>query len=242
MSEKSEDYKVDNAKLAELQTELEKPFPVEAHSFKPQAVSRNGDRALGPCYVDSRCYQARLDTVDPGWTNTYQIHLTEHQVIIVSTVTVLGRPRSSTGECQLGDSNAVTSAEAQAFKRACAAHGLGRYLYLLPKWWADYDKDSKKFTDNGIRDLQEQLSKALGIEFVESGNGNGHGAVASPPRGKSSHTGSTGVSPTDFWTAARLQVGSGLKYPTREAVQALVQIHTTVDGGTDWESALKALQ
>jgi hypothetical protein len=38
---------------------------------------------------------------------------------------------SATGEEWADDENAGTSAEAQAFKRACAYFGLGRYLYYF---------------------------------------------------------------------------------------------------------------
>ena len=36
--------------------------------------------------------------------------------------------------------NADTSAEAQAFKRACACFGLGRYLYYMDGVWVDPDQ------------------------------------------------------------------------------------------------------
>jgi len=35
---------------------------------------------------------------------------------------------SGTGEAWADDENAMTAAEAQAFKRACSCFGLGRYL------------------------------------------------------------------------------------------------------------------
>jgi hypothetical protein len=44
-------------------------------------------------------------------------------------------------------SQPATSAASQAFKRACAAFGLGRYLYSLPQVWADYDQKSKQIVD-----------------------------------------------------------------------------------------------
>jgi len=44
------------------------------------------------------------------------------------------------GEEWADDENAATRAEAQAFKRACACFGLGRYLYDLDKVWSDLDQ------------------------------------------------------------------------------------------------------
>ncbi len=46
---------------------------------------------------------------------------------------------SATGEEWADDDNACTSAEAQAFKRACACLGLGRYLYYFTGTWVDLD-------------------------------------------------------------------------------------------------------
>src|SRR5262249_22928123 len=43
------------------------------------------------------------------------------------------------GEEWAHDENAATRAEAQAFKRACACFGLGRYLYDLGRVWMDLD-------------------------------------------------------------------------------------------------------
>ena len=46
------------------------------------------------------------------------------------TIFALGS-HSATGEEWADNDNAGTSAEAQAFKRACACFGLGRYLYYF---------------------------------------------------------------------------------------------------------------
>ena len=46
---------------------------------------------------------------------------------------------SATGEAWSDDENASTSAEAQAFKRAAACFGLGRYLYYFRGIWVDLD-------------------------------------------------------------------------------------------------------
>jgi len=47
------------------------------------------------------------------------------------------------------EENAATSAEAQAFKRACSAFGLGRYIYSVPQVWAEYDPQRRQFTSAG---------------------------------------------------------------------------------------------
>jgi hypothetical protein len=62
----------------------------------------------------------------------------------------MGVTRSSTGETTNESERSEiggTVAEAQAFKRASAMFGLGRYLYNLPTGWADYDPARRQFTD-----------------------------------------------------------------------------------------------
>ena len=39
------------------------------------------------------------------------------------------------------DDNGMTSADAQAFKRACSCFGLGRYFYDFPAIWFDLDQN-----------------------------------------------------------------------------------------------------
>ena len=46
---------------------------------------------------------------------------------------------SGTGEEWADEDNAMTSAEAQAFKRACSCFGLGRYFYDFDAPWVDID-------------------------------------------------------------------------------------------------------
>ena len=50
-------------------------------------------------------------------------------MLVTCELTIFGLgSHSATGEELADDENAVTSAEAQAFKRACACLGLGRYF------------------------------------------------------------------------------------------------------------------
>jgi hypothetical protein len=45
----------------------------------------------------------------------------------------------------------------QAFKRACAAFGLGRYRYNLPKPWVDEDQSRRQIKDpSGAAQLIEE--------------------------------------------------------------------------------------
>ncbi len=57
------------------------------------------------------------------------------------TVTTAGiGSHSGSGEEWADDENAMTSAEAQAFKRACSCFGLGRYFYSFAEMWVDVDE------------------------------------------------------------------------------------------------------
>ena len=52
------------------------------------------------------------------------------------TLTIAGLGcHAGSGEDWADEENAMTAAEAQAFKRACSCFGLGRYLYNLPEMW-----------------------------------------------------------------------------------------------------------
>ena len=97
-----------------------------------------------------RAYQARLDEVvgPDGWSVGYR---TLGDRAVICRLTVLGIAREDVGEAdpetcsgpRSGNANAWTSAVAQSFKRACASFGLGRYLYSLPRLWAEYDPQKK---------------------------------------------------------------------------------------------------
>jgi len=66
------------------------------------------------------------------------------KVLVTCTLTIarLGC-HSGCGEQWADQQNAMTSAEAQAFKRAASCFGLGRYLYNLPETWVPLDEHGK---------------------------------------------------------------------------------------------------
>jgi hypothetical protein len=61
--------------------------------------------------------------------------------VLVNSVVTIHRLASHTGNGEewADGETAVTSAEAQAFKRACSCFGLGRYLYRIRERWVDLD-------------------------------------------------------------------------------------------------------
>ena len=131
--------------MNEILEQLRKPFHPSAVTWKPGSVNKEGTKGLALAYADLRAYQNRLDEVcGLDWSVTY----TPWGDRIVCHLTIQGITRSSTGEPDSQSERseiAGTSAEAQAFKRACAMFSLGRYLYQLPTVWVEYD--GKQFTD-----------------------------------------------------------------------------------------------
>jgi hypothetical protein len=58
------------------------------------------------------------------------------KVLVTCTLTIYGLgSHTGSGEEWADEQNAMTSSEAQAFKRSCTCFGLGRYLYNLAEMW-----------------------------------------------------------------------------------------------------------
>jgi len=58
------------------------------------------------------------------------------KVLVTCTLTITGLGcHAGSGEDWADEPNAMTTAEAQAFKRAASCYGLGRYLYNLAEMW-----------------------------------------------------------------------------------------------------------
>jgi hypothetical protein len=158
-----------------LLQELSLPFHPTAVSWRVGATKDKRGMALA--YGDLRAYQNRLDEVcGLGWAVSY----TPWADKIICHVTIDGVTRSSTGEPDKDSERseiAGTSAEAQAFKRACAMFGLGRYLYNFDSPWVDLD-DRKAITAQGLAKLnglvtqhyQKAMTKQVIIEKPEDIN------------------------------------------------------------------------
>ena len=173
--------------------QLRVPFAADIVAWKPQTVSRDRKRCLAVPYAETQPYQERLDHVCPEWQDDYAIWFSDPQemvgrggekkvisgkVFVKCRLTIAEHTRSDVGECELTDENALTTAKAQAFKRACAAFGLGRYLYDLPKAWVDFD-DDKGIIEGELRKLEAGLRRYAG------GNGNSGAQRSESPAGHS---------------------------------------------------------
>ena len=132
------------------------PFDPAAISWRVTNKSKDGKRGCVIPYGDQRAYTDRLNTIlsPAGWTRTYDVTtlspvtrakknttIQTGKVIVTCVVTVHGLgSHSGSGEMWADDDNAMTRAEAQAFKRACSCFGLGRYFYDFAEMWVDLNE------------------------------------------------------------------------------------------------------
>lgn len=154
MHETRKNRAMNNNQMNDTLQELRKPFHPSHVTWKPGMLSKDQGKALALAYADLRAYQNRLDEVcGMDWSVTY----TPWGERIVCHLTIQGVTRSSSGEPDSQSERseiAGTAAEAQAFKRACAMFGLGRYLYNLPSVWVEYDLNTKHFTEKAKAKLE----------------------------------------------------------------------------------------
>jgi hypothetical protein len=142
------------SEIRALIAKLEVPFHPSVIEWRViNTTKRVQDRGQVIPYADQRAYTDRLnDLLTPaGWTRKYAVTTSANfqrvkdattvaKVFVTCELTIFGLgTHSATGEEWADDANAGTSAEAQAFKRACSCFGLGRYLYHFSGVWVDLD-------------------------------------------------------------------------------------------------------
>jgi hypothetical protein len=217
--------------------QLKLPFLPEIVSWKPQTVSRDRRRCLAVPYVETQPYQERLDAICPDWQDDYAIWFSDPQeiagrmgdkraipgkVFVKCRLTIAEHTRADVGECDLTDENAFTSAKAQAFKRACASFGLGRYLYDLPTVWVDFDED-KGIPESELRKLEFALRRRM------SANGNAAGAG----RGAGATNGNGHVAPANGNGHASVGADVGSSSKENGQQQSVSSEHATARAGAD---------
>jgi hypothetical protein len=142
-----------------LLKQLALPFAPSAITWKPGATTKEGTKCLAMAYADLRAYQERLDDLcGLDWCIEYQPWGDNR---IIARLTIQGITRASSGEMSSQDiKNEMggTVAEAQAFKRAAAMFGLGRYLYELPSPWVEFDPQRKRITEAGQKELDARYA------------------------------------------------------------------------------------
>lgn len=143
--------------VKKLLLELEIPFSPNQVLWRVTNASSDKKRGRVIPYADPRAYTDRLNALftPQGWTREYKVEtmsnitrvkkgesLMSGKVLVTCTVTIIGLwSHSGTGEEWADDDNGMTSADAQAFKRACSCFGLGRYFYDIAPIWVDLDQN-----------------------------------------------------------------------------------------------------
>jgi hypothetical protein len=157
---------------ADALARLKEPFASKDVKWLVAATSRDGRKGRVTPYADPRAYTDRLNHIftASGWTRHYEVHtvspITRMKgdkpiqtgkvfVTCVLTIPSVGT-HSGCGEEWAEDPNALTSAEAQAFKRACSNFGLGRYFYSFAEMWVDKE---------AIASLTPKIFKVSRIEY-----------------------------------------------------------------------------
>ncbi|MGB9120797.1 MAG: Rad52/Rad22 family DNA repair protein [Candidatus Angelobacter sp.] len=147
------DSRLSDDRIRQIIGDLEVPFDPPVIEWRVTNTAKDKRRGQVMPYADQRAYTDRLNAlVTPaGWTRKYAVHTSANfqrgkdqktvaKIFVTCELTVLGLgSHSATGEEWADDDNAGTSAEAQAFKRACSCFGLGRYLYYFTGVWVDID-------------------------------------------------------------------------------------------------------
>lgn len=140
--------------LDEVLRALAIPFDLQVVQWRVTEWSTDGTRGLMMPYADPRAYSDRLnDLFTPaGWSRKYTVQTSAPvqrskrgpaaKILVTCEVTIacIGT-NSGTGEKWADKENALTAAEAQAFKRSLSCFGLGRYLYDIDGEWVDLDQD-----------------------------------------------------------------------------------------------------
>jgi len=143
--------------IRRLLADLEVPFPPDKVRWRVTNTTIDKKRGQIVPYADPRAYTDRLNALfsPQGWTREYKIEAVNNitrmkkgesivsgKVLVTCTVTIIGLwSHCGTGEDWADDDNGMTSADAQAFKRACSCFGLGRYFYDFPVFWVDLDQN-----------------------------------------------------------------------------------------------------
>jgi len=175
---------------------LRTPFPPAEIKFLPKSPVQRGDAwiCLALPYADKRAYEDRLNALVPGrWSTPAMTPLVAgNKLVIPVTLVICEVAHTDVGEAFLTslsrkgepreEENAATEAYSQAFRRACAQVGLGRYLYDLPKAWVPYDPQKRAIAlaEEELRQLAERLYRKAGLLPATPAAGL-NGAAASRP-------------------------------------------------------------
>ena len=231
--------KYNNEQVRQLVIALEEPF--DPREIKWRVTNTTADRRRGQviAYADPRAYTDRLNALFTvrGWTREYTVQVIQNferkergngdgiisgKIVVTCRLTIDGLgAHTGLGEEWADNENAGTSAEAQAFKRACSCFGLGRYLYDVGGHWVDLDERKQPLSKPKLPDWAIPRRKA------SSACGNGHNHV----NGNGHLNGKNGTTLDISELKAKAkgiceQVGFGL---ARSVVGSIAKVHEVDD-------------
>jgi hypothetical protein len=134
-------------KLSDVQRRLQAPFSAHLVGWRAAAFNKDRTRAMLLAYVDARAVQDRLDAICPdGWSFEIEV-IQAASPTVKGRLTVLGVAREDIGEAAEGSAmggGSLKAAASDALKRCGVQFGIGRYLYDLPKQWADWNDQKRE--------------------------------------------------------------------------------------------------
>lgn len=135
---------IDEALLAQLKN----PFPVDQVKWRLGATNKEKTKGIALAYIDSRDVQKRLDDVlgisnwrdylepvDGGFISGIEIRINGEWI----------RRSDAAGNTKV---EAIKGGASDAFKRAAAKWGVGRYLYYMPNIWVGIKAVGKSYALN----------------------------------------------------------------------------------------------
>ncbi len=197
---------------------LELEVPSSSDQVQWRVTNTTNDKKRGQVvpYADPRAYTDRLNALfsPQGWTRQYKVEtmsnitrvkrgesIVSGKVLVTCTVTILGLgSHSGTGEEWADDDNGMTSADAQAFKRACSCFGLGRYFYDISAIWVDLDPNRQPVRIPAFSGwaLPENWRKGMRPQGKNGNEQANAGSQAAPPNGGSNgNRGQAGARPAN---------------------------------------------
>src|SRR5260370_12270858 len=203
--------------------ELAVPFAPAQILWRVTNTTKDKKRGRIVPYADPHAYTDRLNALftPQGWTREYKVETMSNitrvkggesivtgKILVTCTVTILGlSAHSGTGEEWADDSNGMTCADAQAFKRACSCFGLGRYFYEFQGSWVDLDQNQQPkripalpawaIPENWRKGIRPPGRNGNGNgAHVNGGKGNGH-CDSKPNGGQTGASANSGVDELD---------------------------------------------
>lgn len=148
---------------SEVSKRLKAPLPVSAVKWRISAKDGRNERGQAICYTDRKPVMDRLDEV--VGTDNWQDEFTYHQGIVICKLNL----RIEDEWLYKSDGAGHTNVEGEkgactdAFKRAAAKWGVGRYLWDMPKIWVPIERagSGHRITKEGYKKLDAALERHL---------------------------------------------------------------------------------